>query len=174
MSKHVPVQVNPIAPTLDVPDKAPPPSFDLTNPDLTFVDLFPENFYSLEGLQAITDEMGGPLVLTVASASIEYIYNPEKGEDSGQWKPVLSFAEATTKLVLNKTRARVVMQLAGSPLIRNWHNIGSIAIKPGIVDGKAQIQILRPPKRTQQPTPRKNGKAVDDKSIDELNQELFG
>ena len=42
-----------IFPTLEAPETAPAPSFDLANPKLTFVDLFPENFFSLEGLQVI-------------------------------------------------------------------------------------------------------------------------
>jgi hypothetical protein len=159
---------NGIAPTLEIPDSAPAPSFDLANPDLNFVDLFPENFFSLEGLQVIVDEGGGPLVLTVIGCTVEYVYNPENGESSGSWKPCLSFAEMPTRLVLNKTRARKVMEIAGSPLLSEWAGIGHIAIKPAIKDGHAQIVI-----EAVSEDGRKNG-AASGRTVDDINKELFG
>ena len=136
-----PVLSNEIAPTLAAPEKAPIPSFDLGNPNLNFVDLFPENLFSLDGLQVIVDQGGGSLVLTVTACTIEYVFNPENGEASGSWKPCLSFAETPTRLVLNKTRARSVMDRARSPFARDWGGIGHIALRPGIKDGRAQIII---------------------------------
>jgi hypothetical protein len=158
---------NPIAPTLDVPRAAPEPQFDLADPDLNFADVFPENFFSLEGLQTIVDEIGGPLVLTATACTVEYVFNPEKGENSGEWRPVLSFEETDTKLVLNKTRGRTVMQLARSPLVKNWGKIGRVAIRPAIRDGHAQI-VIEPAPAEKEPA-RSDGEPVD---VDTINQEL--
>lgn len=151
-------KINDIAPTLDAPENAPLPNFDLTNPNLNFVDLFPENFFSMDGLQVIVDEGGGPLVLTVIGCTIEYVYNPEVGEASGSWKPCLSFAELPTRLVLNKTRAKAVMEIAHSPNARDWGGIGRIAIYPGIKNGRAQI-VIEPVHDTSDEHLKADGKA---------------
>jgi hypothetical protein len=151
-----------------VPETAPAPTFDLDNPKLTFVNLFPENFFSLEGLQLIVDEGGGPLVLTVSGCTVEYVYNPENGENSGSWKPCLSFNEVPTRLVLNKTRARAVMDLVRSPFVRDWGGIGQIANKPAIKDGHAQIVIESVPENGRKGSRKKNG----DVDLDALNEEL--
>jgi hypothetical protein len=141
------VKVSPIAPTMEIPMEAPKPGFDLGNPDLSIIDLFPENFFSMDGLQAILDvEAGHSVALTVAACHIEYVFDPAKGEASGEWKPVLSFEETGTKLILNKTRAQVAQQLTGSPLVRAWAGLGQISIRPGIKDGHAQI-LLEPLRR---------------------------
>lgn len=160
---------NPIAPMLEVPAEAPKPAFDLDNPDLSIMDVFPENFFSMEGLQAILDtEAAHSLLLTVTACTMEYIYDPAKGEAYGEWKPVLTFDEVGSKLVLNKTRAKSAADMCGSALVRDWARLGKVYIRPGIKDGNAQI-LLEPVKRA-----RVNGNGKSQKaSPDELAEELF-
>ena len=103
----------------------------------------------------------------MAGCNVEYVFNPENGEASGSWKPCLSFEEVPTRLVLNKTRARKVMDIAGSPLLLDWAGIGRIAIKPAIKDGHAQIVI--------EPAPKNGRKGKDNgRTVDDINNELFG
>lgn len=140
------VAVADFQPVNDVPDKAPPPPVDLGNPNLSFDDVLPANFFSMERLQDWLDERDAESrVLTVAGASVEYVYDPEKGEHTGEWKPCLSFAETGTMLVINVTRGKQLKRLTGSPFMREWAKAGRITIKPGIADGHAQIVIGRPP-----------------------------
>lgn len=129
-------------PVNDVPDKAPAPQVDLTNPHLAYDDVLPSNYFSMEELERWLEERSAESrILTVIGCSVEYVYDPEKGEESGDWKPCLSFEETATMLVINKTRGQQLKKLTNSPFLRDWAKVGQIAIKPGIANGKAQIVI---------------------------------
>lgn len=135
-------------------------TIDPNNPNVSFDDLFPENFFSMEALQHWLAERGAESrVLTVSGASMELLYDPttEKPSD-GRWLPCLSFDETSTKLVINKSRANQLRTLTGSPLFKDWAHVGQIAIKAGIANGKAQIIIER----------------IKGESLDEFNESLFG
>ena len=62
-------------------------------------------------------------------------------------------------LVINKSRGQQLKKLTRSPFLKDWENVGQIAIKPGIANGKAQIIIQSLPSN------------IDS---DELNEQLFG
>lgn len=137
---------NPLAPVSEIPEKAPIMPFDIEKPDLSILDVFPDNYFSMEGLQNILDfTQAAGLGLTVTACTIECVYDPAKDEDgrSGKWTPVLSFAETGTRLVLNKTRARAAWDVSGSPLVKDWAGLGQVMIRPGIRDGHAQILLER-------------------------------
>ena len=106
-------------------------------------------------------------ILTITGCSCEFVYDPSRGEESGSWKLCLSFAETGTMLVINKSRGQQLKRLTKSPFLKDWANAGQIAIKPGIANGKAQIVIDRVPGQASG-----NGKLAE-KSLDELNEELF-
>lgn len=162
-------------PTLDVPDKAPAPKMDLTNPLLSFDDVLPSNYFSMERLQEWLEERSAESrILTVAGCSVEYVYDPEKGDESGDWKPCLSFEEVETLLVINVTRGQQLKKLAGSPFLADWANVGKVAIKPGIANGKAQIVIGRVIEdATEGDIDAKMGPARKAVDVDGLNDELF-
>ncbi len=129
-------------PVNDVPDKAPPPKFDPSNPNLTFDDVQPSNYFSMEALEEWLAERGAESrILTIAGASTEFVFDPEKGVESGDWKPCLSFEETDSLLVINVSRNQQLKKLTKSPFMRDWAKAGQIAIKPGIANGKAQIVI---------------------------------
>lgn len=129
-------------PVNDVPDKAPVPKFDPSNPNLTFDDVQPANYFSMEALEEWLTERGAEArILTVSGASTEFVYDPEKGEESGRWKPCLSFEETDSLLVINVSRNQQMKKITKSPFLRDWANVGQVAIKPGIANGKAQIVI---------------------------------
>lgn len=133
------IDFNPIN---NVPDKAPAPQMDLTNPNLSYDDVLPSNYFSMEELEQWLEERNAESrILTVTGCTVEFVYDPEKGEASGDWKPCLSFAETATMLVINKTRGMQMKKVTGSPFLKEWAKASQIAIKPGIANGKAQIVI---------------------------------
>ncbi|MCB0094690.1 MAG: hypothetical protein KDE46_03175 [Caldilineaceae bacterium] len=133
-------------PINNVPDKAPAPQLNLDNPNLAFDDVLPSNYFSMEDLELWLEERGAESrVLTITGCTMEYVYDPEKGEATGDWKPCLSFAETATMLVINKTRGMQLKKLTNSPFLREWAKAGRVAIKPGIANGKAQIVITAVP-----------------------------
>jgi hypothetical protein len=147
-------------PVNDVPTKAHAPQMDLSNPNLSFDDVLPANYFSMEDLEIWLEERNAESrILTVTGCSVEYVYDPEKGEETGDWKPCLSFAETGAMLVINKSRGQQLKKLTRSPFLKDWENVGQIAIKPGIANGKAQIIIQSLPSN------------IDS---DELNEQLFG
>lgn len=163
-----PISFQPINP---VPDKAPPAQMDLNNVNLSFDDVLPSNYFSMEDLDIwLSERNAESRILTVAGCTVEYVYDPEKGEDSGDWKPCLSFEETATMLVINKSRGQQLKRLAHSPFLRHWANVGQIAIKPGIANGKAQIVITAVPGDGEQGGTR----PVDEDDLESLNEELFG
>lgn len=133
-------------PINDVPDKAPAPQLDLDNPNLAYDDVLPSNYFSMEELELWLEERGAESrLLTVIGCSLEFVFDPEKGEATGDWKPCLSFAETATMLVINKTRGMQLKKLTNSPFLKEWAKAGRIAIKPGIANGKAQIVLTAVP-----------------------------
>ena len=147
------IDFNPIN---NVPDKAPAPQMDLTNPNLSYDDVLPSNYFSMEELEIwLAERDAESRILTVTGCTMEYVYDPEKGETTGDWKPCLSFAETATMLVINKTRGMQLKKLTNSPFLKDWAKAGQIAIKPGIANGKAQIVIMASAKTY-------TGKEIDD------------
>lgn len=164
------------APINDVPDKAPVAKVDWNNPNLSFDDVLPSNYFSMEDLEMWLEERAAESrILTVTGCTMEYVYDPEKGETTGEWKPCLSFAESATMLVINKTRGMQLKKLTGSPFLRDWANVGQIAIKPGIGNGKAQIIITRVPGDGDAPAPAPAGKngTWKEHTSDEID-DMFG
>ena len=84
-------------------------------------------------------------ILTVIGCTLEFVHDPEKGVETGDWKPCLSFEETATMLVVNKSRGMQLKKLTNSPFLRDWAKAGRIAIRPGIANGKAQIVIAAAP-----------------------------
>ena len=161
MSENTNLTVVDFSPTFEVPDKAPTMPIDTSNPNISFDDLFPENFFSMDALQHWLAERGAESrALTVTGASMELLYDPsnEKPED-GRWLPCLSFAETTTKLVINKTRGNQLRKLTGSPLLAKWADVGPICLAVGVDGGKAMICIKRLP---------------EGETLDDFNASLFG
>lgn len=158
----------------NTPDKAPMPAFDPTGAN--YFDMFAPQYYNLETVQALVKEGGGPLLLQVESVDVEYVYNPEHGEDSGEWKPVVHFVGNGPALVLNQTRAKVLMKATRSIHVRDWKRVGWLELEAGIESGNAQLLItpanlpgdLR--NHGVAETGDRGGKSV----IDEINEELFG
>lgn len=153
----------------NTPEKAPMPDF---NPgDANYFDMFAPQYYNLDTVQALMKEGGGPLLLQVERVAVEYVYNPERGEDSGDWKPVVHFVGNGPCLVLNQTRAKVLMQATRSIQVNQWQRVGWLEVSAGIDNGRAQIVIAPASPPPGQPQPSQNGKGPD---IDELNDMLFG
>jgi hypothetical protein len=161
-------------PTNDVPDKAPKPQMDLTNPLLSFDDVLPSNYFSMEDLQMWLEERDAvSRVLTVTGCTVEYVYDPEKGEESGDWKPCLGFEETATLLVINKSRGMQLKKLTRSPFLKDWAEAGQVTLRPGIANGKAQIVIEFVIEDPESDIDAKMGPARQVVDVDGLNDELF-
>jgi hypothetical protein len=85
---------------------------------------------------------------------------------------VLWFTDAAEGLVINKSRAEMMRKITGSPLLGAWANAGTVAIKPGIANGHAQIVITAV--RTAEKEPAGNGRVVvADYDLDQANDDLI-
>jgi hypothetical protein len=157
-------------PVQDVPAAAPNPPADLTNPHLSADDILTENYFSMAALEDwLADRDAESRVLTVTGCTVEYLYDPQQDKDgkNGEWKPVLWFAETDTGLVINKTRSGQLRKMTGSPLLSAWAAAGTVAIKPGIANGKAQI-VIAPIEIA-----AGNGEVSDGYSIEDANEDFF-
>jgi hypothetical protein len=158
----------------NTPEKAPMPAFDPI--EANYFDMFAPQYYNLETVQALMKEGGGPLLLEVENVAVEYVYNPERGEDSGEWKPVVHFVGGGPALVLNQTRAKVLMKTTRSIHVGDWQRVGWLEVAAGIDNGKAQL-VISPASAPGEAT-HSSANSVGDNggktAIDELNEELFG
>lgn len=155
----------------NTPVKAPAPLF---NPqDANYFDMFAPQYYNMETVQALMREGGGPLLRQVERVGVEYVFNPERGEDSGEWKPVIHFIGNGPALVVNQTRAKVLMNASRSIHVNEWHRVGWLEISAGIENGQAQIVITpaNPPQDASPSAGSGNGQAS---ALVEVNELLFG
>lgn len=146
------VAVKTFAPVQDVPAAAPTPPADLDNPHLSADDILTENYCSMVALEDwLADREAESRVLTVTGCTIEYLYDPAADKDgkNGEWKPVLWFADTDTGLVINRAQA------------------GTVAIRPGIANGKAQIVIALVE------IAAGNGNLPEDYGIEDANEDFF-
>ena len=158
----------------NTPDKAPMPAFDPM--EANYFDMFAPQYFNLETVQALTKEGGGPLLLEVENVAVEYVYNPEHGEDSGEWKPVVHFVGGGPALVLNQTRAKVLMKATRSIHVTEWQRVGWLEVAAGIENGKAQLVIAptSPPGEASQSGVNTTSENGGKSKIEQLNEELFG
>ena len=164
------VAVKTFAPVQDVPATAPKPPADLDNPHLSVDDILTENYFSMAALEVwLEDRDAESRVLTVTGCTVEYLYDPAQDKDgrNGEWKPVLWFADTDTGLVINKSRAGMLRKMTGSPLLAAWAQAGTVAIKPGIANGKAQI-VMAPVD-----VAAGNGSLPEEYGAKEANEDLF-
>ena len=133
--------------SIAVPDNAPPMPAWASNPQASYDDALPSRYMSLERLGEWLDErQAESRVLTVTNVTCELLYDPEKEEPKdGEWKPCLHFDETTELLVINKSRGQQLKKLANSPMLASWAKVGTVALKAGIANSKAQIVISRVP-----------------------------
>ena len=155
----------------NTPVKAPAPVFDPQ--DANYFDMFAPQYYNLETVQALMREGGGPLLREVERVAVEYVFNPERGEDSGEWKPVIHFVGNGPALVVNQTRAKVLMNASRSIHVNEWHRVGWLEVSVGIENGQAQIEITpaKPQSGTDPSVTGGNGRTG---ALDEVNDLLFG
>jgi hypothetical protein len=79
----------------------------------TKMDRFPKKFFNAEGLKA-----SGPLVLEIEEERPEPITNPNTGQTAE--KPVLTFVDTETRLVVNSTNWDSIEYISGSSDSRDW------------------------------------------------------
>jgi hypothetical protein len=156
----------------NTPAKAPLPTFDPS--EANYFDMFAPQYYNLDTLQALMREGGGPLLLQVERVAVEYIYNPEHGEDSGDWKPVIYFAGSGPALVVNQTRAKVLMKATGSIHVKDWRSVGWLEVAAAIENGQAQI-VIAPARMPSDHNVLGEVPTTEDGhlDVDALNEELF-
>ena len=134
---------------IEVPTSAPAPPSAMFNPNASFDDAFPEQYFSKASLaEWLRERSAQERILTIDAITWELLYDPSKNEkpENGEWRPVLWFMEVATGLVLNKTRGEHMKIITNSPLLRNWGKKGlRIAISTGDFNGHSQIGISYAP-----------------------------
>ena len=90
-----------------------------------------------------------------------------------EWKPVIHFIGNGPALVVNQTRAKVLMNASRSIHVNEWHRVGWLEVSVGIENGQAQIVITpaNPPQGAGPSATSGNGRAS---ALDEVNDLLFG
>lgn len=174
---HAVVPFDPTRFTVEMPNNAPPVAFDVNDPGFNWRMVMPSNFWSIDGLKERKAELGGWPVLTPARIVVKPVYDPSDYDDNKPIPPqaltpklVMEFAEASPALVLNKSRCEIATTLTGTSDPRQWaERLGPVMLLTDIYNGKGQIIFERAP--VARATGKGNGK---DKSVDDLNQELFG
>ena len=158
--------------SIDVPANAPKPPAWMFDENASIDDALPQRFMSMEALEEwLHDRHAESRLLTVSAVTCELLYDGSEGEKAaaaGEWKPVVWFDETETGLVINKTRGQQMKKLSGSPLLKHWADVGQVALKVGVFNGKAQIGVTDVPQQTA------NGKDSATYSDEDFNKDFFG
>ena len=157
---------------VDMPGNAPALGFDPDAPSFNWREVLPSNFWNMDELEERRKQLGGWPVLTPARVVIKPVYDPAEYE--GKEPPpseltpkiVIEFAEAAPALVMNKSRCEMATQITGTPNPAKWAaKLPRLVLSVGVYNRKGQIVF--------EPAP--NGKTgLEDVSLDQLNEELFG
>lgn len=127
---------------LDMPDHAPPLGFDPMADGFDWSDVLPDNYWSMELVQARTAALGGAPIYTPSHVTVQPVFDPTMAEKDRDMTPklVMYFVENAPGLVLNKSRCELATELTGSRNPAYWaRSLGPIALEVGILNGKAQI-----------------------------------
>lgn len=160
-----------VSPVLDVPNGVGLPVYDIFNPDLTFYDVFQPAYLSAEYVEKLVEANGNmPIFYMVEACTVEYIFDPEKGELSGEWKPVLHLAGTESKIVLNKTRAQICAGIVRSMRVADWGRVGRIEVWAGMDKATRKYQLLL--RSATPPVAEQGGGEVGD-AVGRANDDLF-
>lgn len=128
----------------------------------TLKDLFPSRFLTAADLPR-------PVVATIARILFEDL----TGRDGTQTKAVVYFQRAQKALVLNKTQATALADLAGSEEISAWLGL-TVQLAPGRAqNGKDTIVINRAPARPGAPTAARQPDPDDDEARADAEYQEF-
>lgn len=119
--------------------------FDHTLPTFDWSEVLPDNYWSMEGLDARRQSLGGWPVLNPSHVSVQAVYDPQDAEDKRDMSPklVMYFQESCPALVLNKSRCQQLSNLSGTRNPAQWvSRLGRVSLENSIYNGKAQICIM--------------------------------
>lgn len=106
-----------------------------TKPPATLSELFPSPWLHASDLNGRTIEVS---IINVEFD--EFPSNPMNPKSDKVWRAILDFGR-TKKLILNKTQATDVSEIAGTETIANWRKT-RISLRPAVAtNGKATIKI---------------------------------
>ena len=168
---------------VNLPDNAPIIGIDLhdMNQVLSWRDIMPSNYWSLDLLEEKVESLGGNPVLTPKEISFETILDPELPDDSPKQdlspKIVLRFVEPSPALAFNKSRCMIATEITGTPDPRLWADrLPRIELYEGVyrkLSNSLQVLFRRAPVENTPTDPAPvAGNGTD--SISDLNEELFG
>lgn len=164
---------------IDMPDNAPALGFDPNAETFSWRDVYPSNYWNLDLLEEKAKLLGGNPVLSPARFVIKPVLDPEIPEDFQELTPkiVLEFEEHAPALVFNKTRCTLMTKITGTPNPARWMealNGIQLELYAGAYrDMASAMQILfRTVAARANDSSEHN--AADKKSIEEINDDLFG
>lgn len=180
MSKNVPA----VPQTFEVamPDNAPALGFDPNAESFNWREVYPSNYFSMDELQELKENLGGWPVLTPARIVIKPVYDPAEWEGkeppASELAPklVLEFAESAPALVMNKSRCEMATKITGTPNPARWGGaLPALVLTVGVYNRKAQIVIEPAPAngvKNGNGNGRHNGK-TSEMTDEEMNEALF-
>ena len=118
--------------------------FDHTAASFDWAEVLPDNYWSMEGLEARRKSLGGWPVLTPDKVVVQAVYDPQDAEDKRDMSPklVMYFTESAPALVLNKSRCQMLSDQTKTRNPTQWvGRLGQVVLESGIYNGKAQICI---------------------------------
>lgn len=104
---------------VDLDTTAPSLGFDPSQ-DFDYALIYPQSYFSAEWLDEYHTETGNWITGTVVSVGIEQVQDPQKVDPEKKPDLVLVLAGGLPKCVLNKTRAKLMVQLTGTRNPRQW------------------------------------------------------
>ena len=156
-----------------VPNNAPTPHFDPFDPELRISDVLVENYFNIENVQAaIKANDGIPPVFAFERVYSDFVYNPETGVQSGDWKLVVEFQATPTQLVLNRTRSSLLIQAAGTDKLAEINDRlrgTPFALDVQVMNGHQQVVLI-----FATPVDAKGVENLEPVDLEEVNADLFG
>lgn len=181
MSKNQPVTA--LAPrfTVDLADNAPALAVDPFSETFSWQDIYQDNYWNTENLPARREALGGWPVVTVSHVSIEQVQSdPERPDPNKAPDIVLAFNEYNLRLVCNKTRAKMIAQIAGTPNPALWPDaLPPLELYVGVIrEMSLANQVLVRPAPVEKPRANGNGNRatppIGKITVDDVNADLFG
>lgn len=133
-----------------------PQGMNVNGEGFSWADIYPDNYFNIEGLLSRARTVGGWPVFTISEVVIDRVVDPEAKEALQDKTPkiIVEFQETSTRLVMNKTRCRTMEALTGSPNPSQWGAVmPKVVLYVGVEKGKEQVLIGNPTTTKLPPVP---------------------
>jgi hypothetical protein len=147
-----------------------PQGMNVNDNSFSWTNIYPDNYFNLDGVASRARTIGGWPVFTISAVVIDRVVDPEAKEALQDKTPkiIVEFQETSTRLVMNKTRCRMMEALTGSPHPAQWGAVmPKIVLYVGVEKGKEQV-LIGHPTTTKLPTAPTSVVETTDSELDDL------